>query len=224
MFPNVSSLRKELHTKHFSYSTKDYPFKETLENLYGSELETIHKTLGNFNKFERSNDQSTLLHKVFYSNFSTLIKPIYQDFIENFISQIIAPHKFYYQKIPTFRVGLPGNVFVGEFHKDTSYNHKSYELNFNLGLSNYQGAAALKTEVVPNSKEWTILECPYGEIFSFDHIDCLHGSDLNQSNQTMISFDFRLALEELYFESDASSVNLMTSFKPGSYFSSNLVN
>ena len=93
-----------------------------------------------------------------------------------------------------------------------------------MGLSNYRGQAALKAETKPNSNEFITLECPYGEIFSFDHIDCLHGSNLNQSNETMVSFDFRLALHELYFESNASSVNLKTSFKPGSYFSSNLIN
>lgn len=224
MSKNASKLRADLHTKRFSYSTIDFPFRENLENLYGCELNTIHLSLGNFEKFERNNDQSTILHKVFYSNYPKIIKPIYEDFINNFIAEIISPHKFYYQMIPTFRVGLPGNVFVGEYHKDTSYNHKGYEINFNLGLSNYKGQAALKTEIAPKSNEFITLECPYGEIFSFDHIDCLHGSDLNKSNETMVSFDFRLALDELYFESEASSINLKTSFKPGSYFSSHLIN
>ncbi len=224
MITNATELRSALHTKRFSYSTINYPFKTILESLYGCDLERLHESLGNFEKFERNNDQSTLVHKVFYSNFSKVIQPIYERFIENFISKIVSPHQFYYQLIPTFRVGLPGNVFVGEFHKDTAYNHKGYELNFNLGLSNYCGQAALKAETKPNSNEFITLECPYGEIFSFDHIDCLHGSNLNQSNETMVSFDFRLALHELYFESNASSVNLKTSFKPGSYFSSNLIN
>ena len=64
-----------------------------------------------------------------------------------------------------------------------------------------------------------ILESPYGRIFSFDHIDCLHGSDKNLTENTMVSFDFRLALKDIYFDSDASSVNLSTNFVPGSYFS-----
>ena len=55
--------------------------------------------------------------------------------------------------------------------------------------------------------------------FFFDHIGCLHGSDPNESEKTMVSMDFRLALKELYFETDACSVNLSSVFKPGSYFS-----
>ena len=50
----------------------------------------------------------------------------------------------------------------------------------------------------------------HGKIFSFDHIDCLHGSDPNETDKTMVSFDFRLALKEIYYDTDASSVNLAT--------------
>jgi len=215
----AEDLRGFLHTKTFDFPTSKYPFKETLEELYGCPLFELHKYLGKFDEFERSNDQSTLVHKVFYSNFKKLIQPIYNDFIENFIKKLIEPHKFYYQVIPTFRIGLPGNKFVGEYHKDSFYNHQSYELNFNLGLANYMGQPALKTETKPGSKKFMILESPYGRIFSFDHIDCLHGSDKNLTENTMVSFDFRLALKDIYFDSDASSVNLSTNFVPGSYFS-----
>ena len=41
----------------------------------------------------------------------------------------------------------------------------------------------------------------------FDHIDCLHGSDPNETDKTMVSFDFRLALKDIYYDTDGS-VNL----------------
>ena len=216
-------LRRYLHTKSFEYPTSQYPFRELLEELYGCELSSLHKHLGKFDQFERANDQSTLAHKVFYSNFEKLIKPVFEKFINQFIVEIIKPHKFYYQVIPTFRIGLPGNKFVGEYHKDSFYNHQSYELNFNLGLANFIGQPSLKTEKDPDSKEFILLECPYGKIFSFDHIDCLHGSDPNETNKTMVSFDFRLALKEIYYKTNARSVNLSTNFVPGSYFSKDFV-
>ena len=216
-------LRRYLHTKSFEYPTSQYPFRELLEELYGCELSSLHKHLGKFDQFERANDQSTLAHKVFYSNFEKLIKPVFENFINQFIVEIIKPHKFYYQVIPTFRIGLPGNKFVGEYHKDSFYNHQSYELNFNLGLANFIGQPSLKTEKDPDSKEFILLECPYGKIFSFDHIDCLHGSDPNETNKTMVSFDFRLALKEIYYKTNARSVNLSTNFVPGSYFSKDFV-
>mgnify|MGYP001360035355 CR=1 FL=1 len=220
----AKNLRQYLHCKSFKYSTNKYPFKEKLEVLYGIPLESIHEFIGSFEKFERKNDQNTLAHKVFYSNFKQIIEPLYLEFIQDVIKDIIYPYKFYFQKIPTFRLGLPGNTFVGEYHRDSHYNHQSYEINFNLGLSNYLGEASLRTEYTPNKKDWKLLECPYGSIFSFDHIDCTHGSEPNRSNLSMTSFDFRIALFDLYFESDSSSVNMNTQFRPGSYFSNYLIN
>ena len=58
----------------------------------------------------------------------------------------------------------------------------------------------------------------------FDHIDCIHGSEPNETNKTMVSMDFRLALKELYFDTEESSVNLKTKFKPGYYFSKEFLN
>ncbi len=219
----AKDIRSNLHMKYFDYSIAEYPFKETLENIYGCKLIDLHKYMGKFERFERANDQMSLAHKVFYSNFNEKIKPIYEKFIRNFISKIFDKNKFYYQLIPTFRIGLPGNVFVGEFHKDSYYNHQNYEVNFNLGLANYEKNASLKTQISPSSDKWKNLECPYGKIFSFDHIDCLHGSEPNPGNKTMVSFDFRLALEELYFDSDSKSLNMNSPFKPGGYFSSDLI-
>ena len=130
---------------------------------------------------------------------------------------------FYYQKIPTFRIGLPGNKFVGEFHKDSDYNHQDYELNFNLGLCNYFGKTSLKVQEKPNSKNFIYLECPYGEVFSFDHINCIHGSELNTSGQTMVSFDFRIALKNYYFDSEKKSITNNSIFNKGFYFNKELV-
>ena len=218
----INVLRAKLHTMQFTYDTNEYPFKEEIESFYGVDLERLHHSLGRFDIFDRSKDQSTLAHKVFYANFNTRIKPLYDLFMREVISPIIG-EKLYYQAIPTFRLGLPGNKFVGEFHKDSDYNHQMYEINFNLGLSNYLGEAALKTEVKPGIQEYVTLECPYGKIFSFDHIDCMHGSELNNSDLTMASIDFRIALEKLYFETDTASINMHSRFKPGEYFSHNLI-
>ena len=221
---DTCKLRSHLHMKKFQYSIEKYPFKEVLESLFGCKLGDLHKYIGQFDKFDREHDQNTIIHKVFYSNFKEKIKPIYEKFIKEFIPTIVLNKPFYYQIIPTFRVGLPGNVFVGEFHKDSFYNHQNYELNFNLGLANYEGDASLITETKPNSKDWAKISCPYGNIFSFDHIDCLHGSEPNTANKTMISFDFRLALEELYFfNSEAKSMNMKSLFVPGGYFSKEVI-
>lgn len=215
--------RKQLHGKNFFYSTELYPFLETIENFMGCSISTLHTQLGHFDTFKRVNDQNTLAHKVFYANFDTHLKKIYTDFMHSFIAPIVG-EPFYFQKRPTFRIGLPGNKFVGEFHKDSFYNHQSYELNFNLGLTNYCGDAGLQVETEEGSEEFETLESPYGTVFSFDHIDCLHGSKLNPFKETVVSFDFRIALASLFYENeDAKTLNTNMLFKPGAYFSQELV-
>ena len=66
---HMNKIRKELHGSKFSYDINSYNFKAILEDLYGCELDKLHNYLGAYEVFKRSNDQGTLAHKVFYSNF-----------------------------------------------------------------------------------------------------------------------------------------------------------
>ena len=222
MSPTHNPYREKLHGERFKYDVDKYSFKPTIEALMGSKLDCLHEYLGDFSVFERKNDQSTLAHRVFYSNYEKHIKDLYLAFLSEVIKPIIG-EDFYYQVIPTFRVGLPGNKFVGEYHKDSDYNHLGHEINFNLGLSGYHGLAALRTETFPGSKDFMLLESPYGSFFSFDHIGCLHGSDPNPNEITMTSFDFRISPSSLYYDSDAGSVNTGSKMMRGSYFSSEVI-
>ena len=219
----ASETRQRVHGITYRYELEKYPFREELEKLFGIELQDLHLWLGDFEKFDRKNDQQTIVHRVFYSNYSNIIEPIYKDFITNFLSQIID-FPFSYQVIPTFRLGLPGNRFVGEYHTDAKYNHPDFELNFNMGLSNNLKPCCLMSEKVSNTNEFYPLECENGEIFSFNHIDCVHGSEINTTDQTMVSMDFRVAMIPFYREIDAKSVNMNSSFKIGDYFSKEIIN
>jgi hypothetical protein len=59
----------------------------------------------------------------------------------------------------------------------------------------------------------------------FDHIGCLHGSEINQTGKTMMSMDFRLALADMYYEDPkARSVNMNSNFIIGDYFSEENLN
>ena len=220
-------IRRNYHLKKFNFNPEEFDFFGSFSDLFGvNDLEKIHQFIGCLDTFERKNDQNTILHKVFYSNFKSKnsnLSTLYERFIRTFISSIV-PLSFYYQKIPTFRVGLPKNKFVGEFHKDTLYNHMPYELNFNLPIVNYKKSAALVTEDFPGSGNLISAEIDYGQVMSFDHIDCLHGSNINETGKTMISLDFRLALKDFYYENPkAKSVNMNSHFRIGDYFSEELI-
>ena len=222
MLKKNNVIRKKLHLKSFTYDVNKYPFKKEIENIFGCKTEELHLYLGSFQEFKRERDQSTLAHKVFYSNYKLRISSLYESFQHEIIRPILGVD-FYYQVIPTFRIGLPGNMFVGEYHRDSDYNHQDYEVNFNLCIYGYLSVSSLNVEKEHGSNEFVKIECPYGRIFSFDHITYLHGSDINKSNETLVSFDFRVALRSLYFDSSATSINMRSKFKPGSYFSSEIV-
>ena len=220
---SAKETRISFHGSKFSYDTNSYPFKDKLEELFGTELSELHNWLGEYKKFERKNDQQTILHRIFYSNYKKTIQPLYENFIRNFLSKKID-FPFAYQKIPTFRLGLPNNKFVGEFHKDSKYNHPDFEFNFNLGLTNFLEPCCLMSEKRPNTNEFFPYECNYGEILSINHIDCVHGCNLNSTNETLVSIDFRLAMIPFYKELDLKSINTKSAFLIGDYFSNEIIN
>ncbi len=220
---SASETRAKCHGQLFDYDTTKFNFKERLEELFGCSLAGLHEWLGSFECFDRRNDQHTLAHRVFYSNYARVIKPVYDDFMSIYMSKIVR-FPFSYQVIPTFRIGLPGNRFVGEYHKDSKYAHPEFELNFNLALSNYLSPCCLMSEKVPDSGEFYPIECRHGQVFSFNHIDCMHGSEINTSSETMVSFDFRLAMIPFYKDNNSRSINMKRAFSIGDYFSSEIIN
>lgn len=225
IFPgkSASETRSSAHGRHFEYNTGMYNFKDVLETLFGCDLSELHKWLGNYESFKRHNDQHTLAHRVFYSNFKERVQPLYNKFITTYIKHIVQM-PFTYQIVPTFRVGLPSNRFVGEYHRDSKYMHPDFELNFNLAITNYKYPCCLISETSRDLGDFQPIECDYGQIFSFNHIDCLHGSDINTTNETMVSFDFRIAMQPFYYTSDQKSVNMKSAFRNGDYFSDRIIN
>ncbi len=222
MNKEADKIRSRLHGKLFKYDIKKYKFKEIIESLLGCPCSLLHTHLGTYEEFIQKTDQSTLAHKVFYSNYKRLLFPTYYNLQKEFIKEIVK-EPFYYQVVPTFRIGLPGNKFVGEYHKDSDYSHQPYEVNFNLGISGYEGKAALRSETFPDSKTYTTLECPYGNVLSFDHIGCMHGSDINPYNTTLVSFDFRIALLSNYYDTKEQSIHRNKNLKTGDYFSEEII-
>ena len=73
--------RLSAHGKTFVYDINEYPFRDALEKLFGIQLNELHNWLGDFDKFERKNDQQTIVHRVFYSNFKDNVELIYKNFV-----------------------------------------------------------------------------------------------------------------------------------------------
>ncbi|OUU53435.1 MAG: hypothetical protein CBC25_00445 [Pelagibacteraceae bacterium TMED65] len=213
------------HNSKFNYSTDDYPWLQHFENLYGiSPISELHKYYAMPNGSPFANDSSSLLHKIFYSNFEQSFKGLYLDFLRNEIYPLIK-QGFYYQKIPCVRFGLPNHSWLSRFHTDNEYNHPKEELNINLAITHSMGTAALQIQNIAKNG-YDPLTQNYGEFTFIDHINRLHGSVNNNEGYTLVSLDFRIIkLEDSESAfTEKQSINISKRFQPGSYFSGKPIN
>ena len=119
-----------------------------------------------------------------------------------------------YQSIPSARIQLPNAQSVN-FHTDQFYGHGSEIRNFWLPLTKVSGEnsmyvvddndsvgliesmrnneasiVAMNQMCIDKSKPLSML---YGDLFCF-HSSMLHGTVVNQTDSTRVSFDFRMVL------------------------------
>ena len=206
------------------YDTKKYLFKEFIcEWFETNDLPNLHK-IEQYDHFERSTDQSTIWHKKFYDNIRSDNAFIdkYYEFIENEIKPRYG-EKIVFQKIPTFRVHLPGNIAVGEFHRDRDYRDAAWakivkETNYFLPLTRAFDTNTIWAESEDGKEDFMPLNCDYGAFYEWDASNLLHGNKDNISDNTRVSFDFRVIPQSRYIESNRQTINTDTEFKIGGYY------
>ena len=205
--------------KKLQYDTARLPFKEAVQKALDVDypLEDLHKFFS-WELKNRETDQFTPLHKQYYDNFELVVAPLW----ERFVSEVIAPKMqgdFLYQKIPTFRVQLPNNVAVGEFHKDSKYGHQEGALNLYIPFTELNKYNTIQVETKEGSNEYTPMICRYGEFFEWDGITRNHGNLVNESNITRVSIDARIVLVSVAREMPpAKSINMNTPLVEGGYY------
>lgn len=201
-----------------NYDTEKYPFRKIIENILdNSNLEKLHE-IKQYDIFEVTKEAKTIWHPKYYLNFESEIYPLYVKFLE----EVIKPHfKFknmVYQKIPTFRIHLHGNVGVGGWHKDRDYNHTQGEINCWLPFTDTFATNTIWMESEENKSDYEPYDVKYGEVLIFDGVNLLHGNKTNEENQTRVSFDFRVVDELSFSPSEKKSLNNPTEFTIGKYF------
>jgi len=212
--------------KKYLYSTTKFSFRDfIIKNLNVSSLNLIHeeKDFTYNNKFERENDQSTHYHKMFYkiarsSNFLS----IYNSFIREIVKPTFG-EDVVYQKIPTFRLHFPGNIAVGEYHRDRNYRDPEWakrvnEFNFFLPLTDAYDSNTIWLESEEGKEDFSPMNAKYGEIVKWDGSNLLHGNKLNEEIHTRVSFDFRVMPLSRYEPSAHGSINTGTRFSLGGYY------
>jgi len=204
--------------KILKYDVDVYNFTKEVASVYGiSDLSEIHNKWVGAKSYEIfydiREDQSTVYHQKFYRDIvDTNFYDLYYLLIKNVVSDLIQ-EDFLYQKIPTFRVHLPNNLAVGEYHRDREYSHSSHEINFYLPLTKAWGTNTIWTETEYNKNNFYPLNVDVGEIVMWDGANLLHGNKMNDTGKARVSVDFRILPLSKYKNTDNRSLSSMSPTK-----------
>ena len=201
-----------------SYDTQKFPFRKIVSKMLEcSEIENLHK-IKNYDVLVREKDQSTIFHKQYYENFKSDFFPTYLELVKE-LKEIFEYSEIIYQAIPTFRVQLAnGNLGVGEWHRDRTYNHGVTEVNFWLPFVDTNDYNTIWMESKEGKMDFRPYTVNYGEILVFNGANLFHGNKNNGTTQTRTSVDFRLVDPNKFVPNDAGSINMNTKFDIGGYF------
>jgi len=205
-----------------SYDTQRYPFRKIVSQILevwegDNSLEELHK-LKHYDLLNREKDQSTIWHKRYYEKYKEQFLPTYLELVKE-LKEIFGYREIIYQKIPTFRVQLAnGNLAVGEWHKDSTYNHGTSEVNFWMPFLNTNEQNTIWMESKEDKGDYKPYIVNYGEILVFGGSNLVHGNKPNKSMETRVSVDFRLIEPNKFVPNEAGSINTKTKFNIGGYF------
>jgi len=212
-------LRSRLHRRRLPWASDSLGLINGLESGLGLPLVALHRHYGPYPLFRAGQDNHTTLHRQLYALHKGL-ESHYRALCQRVVDELIG-EACYVQAIPTYRFGLPGNRWVGSYHRDSDFGHSAYEINAICALTVAAGSSALHVQREPGLYDFEALELQAGEVILFDHIDRLHGCPRNRSGQCVASIDFRfvpLRFASAAFAAAAASINTQTPLVPGGYF------
>lgn len=188
-------------------------------------LHLLHRQCLKISQMNMSeNDQDTPFHERFYNLFPN-IKDNYKTLVARCIELSKGSvHGSAYQRVPTFRVHVPGGIATKEFHVDTEYHHPEEEVNFVVPLTNF-----IAHEMMSNGNGLWIEYAPSlymnpplvpGQVLRFKGTKMKHGSLRNDTSYTRVSFDFRVIDKQFLPppERRLRSVRAHKEFKVGDYY------
>lgn len=119
--------------------------------------------------------------------------PFFQLYHE-FMRLVLAPvagRSLSYSNRPKVRVHFPQTSSVSSFHADVPVTKRIDQINFWLPITDVHGSAALYLESDYGAQDYAPVPLRYGQALIFDGGYLGHGSVLNSTDVTRISFDMR---------------------------------
>jgi hypothetical protein len=212
-----AKLASSLETTIFRYDLQRFPFPDVIRNyLRTDRLDDLHSDL-DLGVLTREKDQSTEFHRAYYDRFDHKFERIYERFLIDVVQPYIG-EDIIYQRIPTFRIHLPGNIAVGEFHRDRDYSHADGEINFWVPMTRAWETNTVWIESSEEAADFRPYPLEVGEVLVFDGVNLAHGNKLNETGKTRVSFDFRVIPRSHYAPRTDVTINTGVKFEIGGYF------
>lgn len=192
----------------------------------GEPLHLLHRQCLELSRMNvAEDDQDTPFHAQFYRRFPEIEKEYHS--LVSFCIELSRGSVFgsAFQRVPTFRVHVPGGVATKEFHRDTDYHHPEEEVNFVVPLTSFlphdehRNGNGLWIEYAPS----LYMNPPLvpGQVLRFKGSTMRHGSLRNDTAYTRVSFDFRVIHQTKLPppERILRSVRMHKEFRVGDYYS-----
>jgi hypothetical protein len=200
----------------------EYNFSKPIQDLFNcNDLSKLHLLLDHEYKelFEVGHDSSTIFHDQFYNKYRAgwpEMEELYESLIRERVSKWYS-EPILYQKFPTFRVHLPGNIAVGRFHTDAEFGHPEGEVNYVIPLTDSDATASIWAESFAGIGDYLPLKLRVGELIKFNGNKLSHGNMKNMTEATRVSMDFRV-LPMSKYTGAGESVTMKTKFVIGQYY------
>lgn len=208
----------------YKYDTSEFPFKHIVDSHFRNHFkvgsEDLHK-LEDPNLYPAGivtpgTDNNTQLHNVLYTVFNgDSFLPTYRKFVDHL--QTVIKEELIFQTKPTFRIHLPGNLSVGDYHRDRDYFHPIEEINVWVPVTQARRTATIWIESEYEKNDFQPKELNIGEFLIFDSA-LKHGNEINAEGHTRVSFDFRVIPKKLYSGSEKVTANRGHKLSLGHYY------
>ena len=165
------------------YDSARYNFREWACEVLGvNELEAIHC----LNKVKTCNISPT--DNQLAKSFSSILE-IYKSFVLDVLDKKIVGIANY-QSPPSFRFHYSG-LGSSVFHRDRDFGVEQGRINVWVPLTNVWGDNSLWIEGKEGAEDHQPITMQFGQMLLFDGVNISHGSKINTTSSTRVSFDFR---------------------------------
>ena len=205
---NFYSLINKLYNKELNNTFNLYK----IHNYFDEEINRYYNNKLLFGQNDRKCKLIDIFHNYFDNN--NEFKNLYKEFIKDFISKLFPYEKLIiYQKTPNIRFHIPNKSNIGKLesdpdnniiglHCDKQFGHSENELNIILPLTLMFESNSIQFEKKPDSgisfDKYESLNLINNCISIIYFNKCMHYNKINTTNNTRVSFDFRIIPGSLY--------------------------